>query len=445
MHRKPIPPGPPGHWFLGHLPEFRRDMLAFYSRLAREYGDVVSYRLGPRHAVLLTNPEHIEQVLVTESRNFIKSFSFRLLRPILGNGLLLNEAEPWLRQRRLIQPLFSRQQIDAHAPLMVDCAREMIDAWQPGAARDLHADMMRLALNIVTKTLLGSEVNDHVQVVSAAADAIMLDFNSRFQSAIPIPFWLPHPQNWRLKAQVRRLDAILEEIICRRRADSSGRTDLLSLLVRARDDTDKSGMSDAQLRDEVMTIFLAGHETTANVLSWTCFLIGRHPEIEEQLLAEYKTVLAGRAPTVADVPALKLTERVLLEAMRLYPPAYVIGRQPVRDCEIGGYRIRAGWTVMIPQWVVHRDPRYFDRPEAFDPDRWAEGRMLQVPKYAYFPFGGGPRICIGNSFAMLEAILALAVMVPRFHFRLQNPEEVVPWPSVTLRPQPGIKAVVEAR
>jgi len=438
-------PGPKGHWLLGSLREFRQDMLAFYTRIAREYGDVVSFRLGPKQLVLLNHPDFIEQVLVTENRNFIKHYAFRLLRPTLGDGLVISEGDFWLRQRRLMQPAFSRQRIDGFGPTIVDYATRMMEAWRPGSTRDLHADMTKLAMSIVTKTLLDVDAGENARTVGKSVDVIMDDFNDRFQSAFPPPFWLPVPRNLHLKRHVRRLDAIIHDIIGQRRAEKQDRGDLLSVLVQARDEADNTGMTDKQLRDEVMTLFLAGHETTASALSWMWHLLARHPKVEARLVAELDSVLAGRPPTAADVPRLPYTEQVVLETLRLYPPAYVIGRQPLEDCTIGGYRVAAGTSILISKYVTHRDPRFFERPDEFDPDRWNDGLIKRLPKYTYFPFGGGPRVCIGNSFAMLEAVLVVATVAQRFHFDWAAEPPVVPWPSITLRPRHGIHMVLRAR
>jgi cytochrome P450 len=438
-------PGPRGHWILGSLREFRQDMLAFYTRISREYGDVVSFRLGPKQLVLLNHPDFIEQVLVTENRNFIKHYAFRLLRPTLGDGLVISEGDFWFRQRRLMQPAFSRQRIDAFAPTIVDYTTRMMESWRPGSTRDLHADMTKLAMSIVTKTLLDVDTGDSARVVSKSVDVLMEDFNDRFQSAFPPPFWLPVPRNLHLKRHVRRLDAIIHDVIRQRRTEAHDRGDLLSMLVRARDEADNTGMTDKQLRNEVMTLFLAGHETTASALSWMWHLLARHPEVEARLHAELDTVLGGRPPTAADIPRLTYTEQIVLETLRLYPPAYVIGRQPLEDCTIGGYRIAAGTSILISKYVTQRDPRFFERPDEFDPDRWNDGLIRRLPKYTYFPFGGGPRICIGNAFAMLEAMLVVATVAQRFHFDWAAEPAVIAWPSITLRPRYGIHMVVRAR
>jgi len=439
------PPGPKGHWLLGSLREFRQDMLAFYLRIAREYGDVVAFRLGPRKLVLLNDPESIEQVLVRERSNFIKHYAFRLLRPTLGNGLVVSEGDFSLRQRRLMQPAFSRQSIESFAPVIVDYTARMLDTWQSGSTRDLHADMMKLAMSIVSKALLGVDTCDRATVVSRSFDVVMQDFSDRLLSAFPPPFWLPVPRNLHLKRHVRMLDDVILDIIRQRRADQAETGDLLSMLVQAREDATKGGMTDKQLRDEVMTLFLAGHETTALTLSWTWYVLATHPEVESKLLAELETVLAGRLPTAADVPRLTYTERVIGESLRLYPPVYFFGREALQDLTIGGYAIAKGTSVLISQYVTQRDPRYFERPDEFDPDRWKDGLFNRPPNHTYFPFGGGPRICIGNLLAMLEAVLIVATIMPRFRFELAPEPPVVAWPSITLRPRHGIHAVVRTR
>jgi cytochrome P450 len=321
----------------------------------------------------------------------------------------------------------------------------MLATWRSGEMRDLHADMMQLALSIVSKALLDVDAGEKSHEVSSAIDWIMRDFNSRFQSAVPLPFGLPIPRNFALKRQVRLLESVIQQIINERRADRRDHGDLLSVLVHARDEQDQTGMTDRQLRDEVMTLFLAGHETTANLLSWTWYLLATHPAVEAKVRSELELVLAGRPPAAADAPRLTYIEQVLLESMRLYPPAYAMGRESVEECTIGGYRIPAGSTVIMSQYVMHRHPRYFDRADEFDPDRWSGGLMKRLPKYVYFPFGAGPRVCIGNSFALLEAMLVVATVVPRFQFSLAAHPPVVPWPSVTLRPREGIHAVVHER
>jgi cytochrome P450 len=439
---RPVPPGPKGHWLLGSLAEFRRDELGFYARLAREYGDVAAYRLGTHRFVLVSHPELVEQVLVRENHNFARNFVFEVLRPTLGNGLLLSEGPFWLRQRRLMQPAFSRQRVESYGAEMVRHTLRLAEQFKDGQTRDLHADMMRLTLAIVAEALLGAETGAVSEVVGEALHVIMRDFDERLGSLFPPPRWLPTPGNLRLRRAVRRLDAIIGGIIAERRAAPEGRDDLLAELVRARDEDDGRGMTDRQLRDEVMTLFLAGHETTANALSWALYLLAQNPAAEAALRHELASVLGDRPPAVADLPRLRYAEAVFKESMRLYPPVDGTVRRAVETCLLGGYHVPAGTNVLLSQWNVHRDPRWYGDADAFRPERWLDGSTERLPKYAYFPFGGGPRLCIGQGFAMIEGTLVLAALLPRCRFTLVPDHPVKPWPSITLRPAHGIKAVV---
>jgi cytochrome P450 len=440
-----LPPGPRGRWLSGSLPDFTRDRLGFLRRCAQDYGDIVAVRFGPRRVFLVFQPDAIEEVLVTQARNFTKHFALRLNPLVLGNGLLTSEGDFWLRQRRLAQPAFHRNQIAAYAAVMVGYTQRMLAGWSAGQRCDILTEMTRLTLAIAAKTLFDAEVGAEADTVGSALQLLQTNFVARFNSLLPLPIWLPTPRNLRLKRAVRRLDEILYGFIRQRRQSGTDRGDLLSLLLHARDEDDGSRMTDRQLRDEAMTLFLAGHETTALTLSWAWYLLACHPEAEERLLAEVLAVLAGRAPTVADLPRLRYAEAVVQEALRLYPPAHVIGREAIHDCEIGGYRVPAGTTLLMSQWVVHRDARYFEQPEAFRPERWTGDLAQRLPKYAYFPFGGGPRVCIGNTFAMIETVLVLATIAPRFRFTVLPDPPVIPWPTFTLRPKHGIPAVLTPR
>jgi cytochrome P450 len=439
------PPGPKGHLLWGKLREFRRDMLGFWTDCAREYGDVSAFRLGGRRCVLVNHPDLIEEVLVTNARNFIKHFALRMSPVLLGRGLLTSEGDFWLRQRRLAQPAFSRHRIAAYGDVMVRYTERLLAAWKDGEERDLHADMMQLTLEIGAKTLFDADVTADAHDVGEALETSLDHFAASFKSLFRWPLYVPTPANQRLKEAIRRLDAIIFRFIKQRRATPADKDDLLSMLLRARDEADGSRMTDRQLRDEMMTLFLAGHETTAIALAWTWYLLAAHPDAAARLTEELDQVLAGRAPTVADLPRLRFTEHVVLESMRLYPPAYVIGREPLEDCIIGGYEVPAGRTVFMSQWVMHRDPRFFDEPESFLPERWSDERIKLLPKYAYFPFGGGPRICIGNNFALMEACLILATMARQWRFTLTPGFPVAPLPLMTLRPAHGIKGTVQRR
>jgi cytochrome P450 len=431
MGKNSIPPGPKGRFLSGHLSEMRRDLLGFYLRCARDYGDCSTMLFGLKRILFVNHPSLIEQVL--HSRNFTKHYALRMNRLLLGNGLLTSEGDFWLRQRRLIQPVFQRERILSYAPDMTACTERHIDAWRDGDVRDLHAEMRKLTLAIATKTLFGVDAGDQAEAVGRALHDAMHTFGRRFFRIIPIPERVPTPGNWRIRKAIRRLDAILYGFINRRRADGE-QNDLLSILLHARHENDGSGMTDRQLRDEAMTLFLAGHETTALALSWGWYLLAQHAEVVEKLQAELQRTLGGRTPTVADLPSLPYTEAIVQEIMRLYPPAYAIGRQAILPCTIGGYTVPAGGTVLMSQWVVHRDPRYYDDPERFYPDRWLDGSTKSLPRYAYFPFGGGQRVCIGNTFALMELPLVLATIAQRFRFTLNPGPAVLPKPQLTLQP-----------
>jgi cytochrome P450 len=438
MSRAALPPGPKGHLLLGSLPELRRDQLGFYASSARRYGDVVPTRFAYRRAVLIFHPDLIEEVLVTRSRDFVKSPGVRLLRPLLGNGLLLSEGDFWLRQRRLVQPAFHRRRLTAYGEVMTSCTERHLTRWRVGASFDVHAEMMALTQAIVAKTLFDANVEDDSETIGDAQRVMMRDFVARLTTFRPPP-WLPTPSNVRSRRAIRRLDAIVYRIIAARRSSGEDRGDLLSMLLAARDADDGRRMTDQQVRDEVMTLLLAGHETTAVALSWTWYLLAQHPHVDAALAEELSTVLGGRAPTVDDLSRLQYMEMVVTESLRLYPPAYAMGRQAVRATEVGGHAIARGVIVTIPTWVVHRDPRWFQDPETFRPERWTDGLARRLPRYAYFPFGGGPRQCVGASFAMMEAGLVLATIRQRVRLQLVPGQRVTPTCYVTLRPEPGIR------
>jgi cytochrome P450 len=436
-----VPPRLKGEFLLGNLRDFRRDRLALFTRCARDHGDVVAVRLGHIPAVVLSHPDAIEQVLVTQSRNFIKHFLLRMNRLLLGNGLLTSEGDFWLRQRRLIQPAFVRQSVLQYSDVMVAYAERLLAGWRDGDTRDLHVEMTRLTLEIAAKTLFDADVAGDAPEVGQALAVALARYERRIGGLYPVPVWLPTPGNRRLRRAVGRLDDIIFRFIRQRRESGSDRTDVLSLLLHARDE-DGSRMTDRQVRDEAMTLFLAGHETTALALTWTGYLLAQHPEVHDRLMVELREVLGDRAPAAGDLPRLRFTEHVVTESMRLYPPVYAFGREALHDCEVMGYHIPAGTTVFMSQWAMHHDPRWFHEPEKFLPERWADGLAQRLPKFAYFPFGGGPRLCVGNLFAMVEAVLVLATLARRFRFEVVPGQQIVPWPSMTLRPRYGLRVVL---
>ena len=437
-----LPGGPGGRPVLGHLPAFNSAPPGFFLRCAREYGDIVPLRFGPARAVLLSHPDAIESVLVTHHTKFIKGPGLRRSTAFFGNGLLTSEGGFWRRQRKLAQPAFHRERIAAYTQIMVDETLRQMERWQDGQTGDIHAEMMQLTLRIATKTLFGTEVAEVAQVSEAIG--VGQDNFARWIGYLALlPDWFPTPVPPRLGRAVRQLDAIVYKLIRERRESGEDRGDLLSMLLRAQDEDDGTVMSDTQLRDEVMTLFLAGHETTALALSWAFLLLAENPEAAVLLRAELQSVLNGRPPTVTDRAQLHYTEWVILETMRLYPPAWALGRTATEDCDVTGYRIPARSNVLMSQFAVHRDPRTFADPETFRPARWDGDFARKIPKYAYFPFGGGPRICIGNTFALMEAVLLLATIAQQYRFCLAPGPPIVPQATITLRPKYGIRAIFQ--
>ena len=436
-----LPPGPKGRFLIGHLPEINRDPLHYTLQYVREYGDVVRWQFGPFPAITVNHPDLVEQVLVTQARNFVKSSVYRRGLRILGNGLLTSEGEFWQRQRRLVQPAFHQERIAAYAQVMVDYANELLNQWQDGEIRDVHQDMMSLTSQIASKTLFDVDITEETEGVQAALNAVM-DFNAQLSNQYLVPAWVPTPSNLRYQRAIQQLDAIIYRIIEQRRANGKDTGDLLSMLLQIRDESDGTQMTNQQVRDEAMTLFLAGHETTANALTWLWFLLSQHPQVEAKLQEELKTVLGSRTPTVADIRQLHYTEAVVLEAMRLYPPVWGMSRVASQECRLGGYDVKAGTTVFVSQWAMHRDPRFYENPEVFDPARWADNRLKKLPTFAYFPFGGGQHICIGKAFAMMEAVLLVATIAQKFRLTLQADHPVTPQPSLTLRPKYGMKMLL---
>jgi cytochrome P450 len=441
--RANVPPGPRGDFLFGNTFAYTRDPIGFLSRAARQYGDIVRLRLGNLTTYLLVNPEHIDYVLHSHADSFMKDRLTRWLIPLVGQGLLTSEGEFWRRQRRLAQPAFPRQQIERYATVMVDHTERMLATWQDGQVRDIHQDMMRQTLGIVAKTLLGADLGGEAARVGESLEIVMNYFMSPMRW-FGIRESVPLPSTQRYRRAIQQIDDLVYGIIRQRRASGEDPGDLLSRLLAARDEHG-NGMTDPQLRDEAVTLVLAGHETTALVLFYTFCLLARSPEAEQRLSSELRDVLAGRAPTAGDVPNLRYTEWVIREAMRLYPPAWAIAREALVDCEIGNYHVPKGTQMYLPQWLVHRDGRWFEDPESFRPERWDNDLIKRLPRCAYFPFGGGPRICIGNHFAMMEAVLILATIAGRYRLSMQAGQSLELLPSVTLRPRHAVGMRLHAR
>jgi cytochrome P450 len=441
MTARTLPPGPKARPVRGLLPEWRRDPLTFLTDAARDYGDVVRLRIGPINFYLLNHPDLIEAVLVTHNKVMTKGRGLEATEEVLGNGLLTSEGDFWRRQRRLAQPGFHKDRITAYADTMVRFTEEHIAPWQAGETRDIHREMMRLTSAIAAKTLFSADVRGDTDAVGTALDITIDMFQRRVRSLIKIPHSWPTPANRRFMRAVNQLDEVIYKIIEQRRAGGEDPGDLLSMLMNAVDE-DGSRMTPKQLRDEVMTLFLAGHETTANTLSWTWYLLGQNPAVADRLHEEVAAVLGGRAPTPSDLPRLPYVEAVVNEALRVYPPAWVMGRHASAPLQLGEYEFPAEVDYMFSQWVMHRHPAYFADPLSFKPERWLDGLAKRLPAFAYFPFGGGPRMCIGKGFALMEAQLLLATIVQRYRFALVPGQVVVANPAITLRPRDGVMVTV---
>ncbi|HEX8291489.1 MAG TPA: cytochrome P450 [Pyrinomonadaceae bacterium] len=440
-------PGPRGFWPVGQVVQFRRDPLALLTRLAREYGDVARFQAATQTVYLLSHPDHVRDVLVTHHARFKKGRALQRAKRLLGEGLLTSEGDFWRRQRRLAQPAFHRQRVSGYAGTMVEYAEQTSARWRDGETFDVSAEMMRLTLAVVGKTLFDADVESDADEVGAALTEVMNLFGYLMLPFAELLEKLPLPPRRRFDRARARLDAVIYRIIEEHRRGGRDRGDLLSTLLHAVDEEgDRTGMTDEQLRDEAMTIFLAGHETTANALAWTWHLLSQNREAEAKLHEELDEVLTGRPLTAEDYPRLRYTEMVVAESMRLYPPAWAVGRLALEDHEAGGYLIPRGSLVLVSQYVMHRDPRFWEDPGRFDPERFTPEAKAARPQFSYFPFGGGQRRCVGEGFAWMEAVLILATLARRWRLRPAHGGEVRTEPLITLRPgKGGIPMRAEAR
>jgi len=436
--------GPKGPLLAGTMAEYGADPVASVRRWRDEYGDFVPIRFGPFRAHLAFGPAEIEEVLVDHAADFRKSFGTRMLIPLLGRGLLTAEGDEWLRHRRLASPAFHRERIEAYGRTMAGYAQDAVDSWTDGETVDLHDEMTALTLRIVARTLFDTDVTARIEEVARIGTWIQDFYYLRFASLrFLIPTWLPTPGNRRLAAATRRLDEVVYGMI-RERRPGEDRGDLLSMLLNARDEQG-NGMSERHVRDEVMTLLLAGHETTALALSWAFLMLDRNPSARDRLEAELASVLVDRdgPPSPADVPALPYAHAVVNETLRLFPPAYVTGREAVRDTTVGGVRIPKRHIILISMYTTHRDPRFFTEPDEFRPERWLDGLEKGLPRGAFIPFGLGSRKCVGASFAMMEATLLLATIARRWRFELA-PGDIGTHPSITLRPAAAMPSTMRS-
>ena len=464
-----FPPGPTYKMPGKLLRQFIHDPINTLSTIAREYGDISYFKLGPEHVYLINNPDYIEKVLIYDHRNFKKGKRLQTAKTILGEGLVTSEGDFHNRQRRLIQPIFHPKQIMTYSNIMTDYAVRMRNRWNDGAIVDISEEMMRLTLGIICKSVLNYDVESEAQEVGKALTTVR-KYSKRLQSPIghvldKIPI-LPAPR--RAREARKELDSLVYGLISDRRqqeeSDNDKRydDDLLSRLMQAQESniadhvghngfpstsTSNEKMSDKQVRDEVMTIFIAGHETTSNALTWTFYLLSQYPDVERKLHDEIELVLGNnssnnagnRIPTADDIPKLQYTERVLRESMRLYPPVWTMGRYVENDYSVGEYTIPAGSSILMSQYVMHHDPRYYEKPEEFNPNRWTDDFNAHLPRFSYFPFGGGIRGCIGESFAWMEGILIIATIAQEWSMRLVSSQRIKLDPAITLRSRYGMK------
>jgi cytochrome P450 len=440
-HEAPGPSGLLSGWPLMNGP------LPFLERGFRDYGDVVRMRILNLRVCMIAHPDGIKHVLQDNHRNYRKSADYKILARLLGKGLVTSEGSFWLRQRRLMQPMFHRQKVAGFGRLMVDCTAEMLDQWKERAEQrkpfDVAPEMMRLTLQIVGRALLSMDLTGHADVIGRN----MTIANERFGDMGLAAFapWFPTPGNIRFRSAARTLRKIVGDIIAERRREGRDHGDLLSMLLAVRDEETGEAMNDDQLRDELLTLILAGHETTATALCWTWYLLSQNPEAEQKLHVEVAQVCGARPVTVSDLPNLNYPAMVIDEAMRLYPPVWAIGRQAIEDDEIMGYRVAKGCNVMLSQWLAHRHPAFWKNPERFEPERFSAERAATRPRYAFFPFGGGPRMCIGNLFALTEAQIVLVTIAQKYRLRVLADHPIELHPLVTLRPRHGVKVTLEPR
>jgi cytochrome P450 len=436
----------PREGVLGHLPELRHDALGLFTRCAREYGDVVRLRVGPTRLVLISHPALVEDVLVTRHHRFHKNLNARL-GSALGNGLLVSEGSYWLRQRRLMQPAFHGQQVDGLVETMVSVTTRALDGWHANPVRDLYLDMTDVSLQIVARTLFGVDVYPDLERIRRSSQIMTDHLRSRlFGLAMLLPDSVPTPGNLRYAAAIRDLDTLVyREIGQRRGLGPDCHDDLLGTLLEATD-ADGRGLTDRQVRDEVLTILSAGYDTTALALTWAWVLLSQHPEVEAQMRAEIDAVLGSAPPRAADLPRLRYVGWVVAETLRLYPSAWAIAREALCDTQIGGQPVSKKTSVLISPWVLHRDPRFFEQPDDFRPERWARGLAQRLARFAYLPFGGGPRICLGSTFAQVEMVLLLTLLAQRFRLELTDTTEALkPVPVLTLQPSRTVQVLVSAR
>jgi len=442
-------PGPKGYPVVGALPKVLKDPLQFLSRMVREYGDVVHLGgVGAQQFYLITHPRDIEHVWKTHSKNYVRGSNFQMLKPLGGNGLFLSEGEPWRNQRRLLQPAFHVPRLMGMVGTINASIAAMLDRWRqgivPGQPFDLEHEMMDLLIEISVKTLFGTEVAGDAATVHKGIITAFSILHRKVLSAVPFPWWVPFPSHVRFLRAVASLDEVVYRIIRERRQSGVEGDDVLSTLLSVRDE-DGNPMPDRQIRDEVVTMLVAGHESTGTSLTWTLYLLSRYPSLMRQVEEEIDDVLGGRTPELQDLPNLKYLSMVLKEGLRLYPPFWMLTRTPLEDDELGGHRIPAGAILMFSSYVTHRRPDFWPNPEAFDPERFLPEEIEKRPQFAYFPLGGGPRVCIGGRLAEMQSLLILGTVLQRYSLHAVAGRRVEPAAMLSLRPKGGLWMTLHER
>ena len=437
---QPKPPGPNNFPVVGTTPYYSRDPFRFMEAVRDAYGDVATFDLGPNETFMISTPELVEQVLVTEPDRFRKpKFQSDAMEELLGNGLLLSEGTYWQEMRQLAQPAFSPSRIDELTEMMATRADSLVDSWEHGDVRDIEVEMATVTVEIIVDAMFGTELGpERTRTVQENLEPLGRRFEPDPRRAI-VPDWLPTSENRQYHAAIETLEGVIDDVVAERRRDGIEGDDLLSILLRAKDD---GQIGDKQVRDEAMTMLLAGHDTTALTLTYALYLLSEHPEAEQRLQAEVDEVLDGNRPGMTDIPNLEYTRWVLDEAMRLYPPVYTMFRQPTEEVDLGGYTVPEGSLVMLPQWAIHRDPTYFDEPEQFRPERW---ESPSNPDFAYFPFGAGPRSCIGKRFSLVEATMVLSTIADRWPLDRVDDGPLDLRGSLTMHPADGMEMRIERR
>jgi len=442
MAQAKFPPGPSTNLLWAKEPSIRKDVLGYFHNSVRAYNGISRAKVGPYHYVNISNPEYIERIF-THPEIYEKGRDNRTLRFLLGNGLVTSEGEFWLKQRRLIQPLFHKQRLQSFVQKITESTSAMLKSWdtQTGLVIDIHTEMTKVTLDIVSQTLMSTEVKGDFKKISDALLVVM----EGMMKIIKVPAWIPTPLNLKMRKNRALLDATIFKIIEDRRKNKDGFDDLLTMLMEVEDADTRERMTNTQLRDEVITIFLAGHETTANALSFSFYLLAQHPEMKQKIVDEFQRVIGDSEMTFENLSKLEFTTMVIKESMRLYPPVWGITRDASKEDVIGGYRIKKGDSIAMSPYAVHRLEKYWENPLKFDPERFSPERMKNIHRYAWFPFGGGQRFCIGNNFAMMEMQIVLVLACTQFNFTLAENFKLELEPLVTLRPKHGVKMMLTKR